>query len=355
MFGDSVFEDVHDRHTRRGESPPAVLTSCEQLLAYYTEAALDYGAWSRGFNMHFGFWRPGLNPLRRESMLEELNAQVLSRLQLPPTGPARLADLGGGTGATARAAVARCAQLTVDVVTIVPRQVEIGARLNIEAPRGDAVTMHCADYTATGLQTGVYDAVCLVESACHAQGPTKSGVVAEAYRLLKPGGRLVMIDAMLLRPLPTDGLLSSVMNRVYRRWCLSWSVPELCRLDLLPHAMRQIGFEGTRFENWSWNVAPSVAHVPLFASAFAIGEILKAGGKLPLWRWRHIVASLLTPLLGLRLGTFVYGAVTATKPVVPCASPPTDAPGADALKAAARTTTRSPGSVHANGAPESGR
>ena len=65
MFGDSVFEDVHDRHTRRGESPPAVLTSCEQLLAYYTEAALDYGAWSRGFNMHFGYWRPWLNPLAR--------------------------------------------------------------------------------------------------------------------------------------------------------------------------------------------------------------------------------------------------------------------------------------------------
>lgn len=355
MFGDSLFTDIHDRHASQGETSAAVPTSCEQLLAYYTEAALDYGAWSRGFNMHFGFWRPGLNPLRRESMLEELNAQVLSRLQLPATGPARLVDLGGGTGATARAAVARCAQLTVDVVTIVARQVEIGTRLNGEAARGDAVTMHCADYTATGLQAGAYDAVCLVESACHAQGPTKSSVLAEAYRLLKPGGRLVMIDAMLLRPVPTDGLVSSLMNRVYRRWCMSWSVPELCRLDLLPHAMRQIGFEGTRFENWSWNVAPSVAHVPLFASAFAIVEILKARGKLPLWRWRHIVASLLTPLLGLRRGTFVYGAVTATKPLVPCACPPTTAPSADALKAATRTSTRPPGCVHATGAPESGR
>lgn len=315
MFGDSSFTDVRERHSRGGEAPVADHTARQQLLAYYTEAALDYGAWSRGFNMHFGFWRPGLNPFRRESMLEELNAQVLSRLQIPTTGPARLADLGGGTGATARAAVARCPQLAVDVVTIVPRQVEIGSRMNADAPRGDAVTMYCADYTSTGLQAGAFDAVCMIESACHAQGPTKSAVLAEAYRLLKPGGRLVMVDAMLLRPVPTKGPLAALMNRVYRRWCVSWAVPELCRLDLLPDAMHKIGFEDARFENWSWKVAPSVAHVPLFASAFALVEIVKARGRLPLWRWRHIVASLLTPLLGLRQRTFVYGAATATKPL----------------------------------------
>jgi MPBQ/MSBQ methyltransferase len=314
MLGDSTFTDSNGRDTRAGDVPLGSQSTRDQLLAYYTEAALDYGAWSRGFNMHFGYWRPGLNPFRRESMLEELNAQVLTRLQVPTSTPARLVDLGGGTGATARAAVVKYPQLTAEVVTIVPRQLSIGSRLNAKAPRGNAVAMHCADYTSTGLPAGAYDAVCLIESACHAQGPTKSSVLAEAYRLLKPEGRLVMVDAMLLRAVPTHGLLSKFMNRVYRRWCLSWAVPELCRLDLLPDAMHEIGFEDTRFENWSWRVAPSVAHVPFFASAFAIVEILKAMGKLPLWRWRHIVASLLTPLLGLRQCTFVYGVVTATKP-----------------------------------------
>jgi MPBQ/MSBQ methyltransferase len=314
MFGDSTFTDTNGRDARVDGAPLGSQSARDQLLAYYTEAALDYRAWSRGFNMHFGFWRPGLNPLRREAMLEELNVQALSRLQIPTASPARLVDLGGGTGATARAAVAKYPQLDVDVVTIVPRQVEIGTQLNAHAPRGDAVTMRCADYTATALPAGAYDAVCLIESACHAPGPTKASVLAEAFRLLKPGGRLVMVDAMLLRQVPTDGLLSRFMNRVYRRWCLSWAVPEMCRLDLLPEAMGKIGFEDARFENWSWKVAPSVAHVPLFASAFAVVEIVKAKGRLPLWRWRHIVASLLTPLLGLRQCTFVYGAVTATKP-----------------------------------------
>jgi hypothetical protein len=91
-------------------------------------------------------------------------------------------------------------------------------------------------------------------------------------------------------------------------------VPELVRRDLLPAAARSVGFEEPEFEDWSWRVAPSVAHVPLFASFFAMAEIAKARGRLPMWRWRHIVASLLTPLLGLTRCTFSYGAMTVRKP-----------------------------------------
>ena len=56
----------------------------DRLIAYYENAGPDYGEWSRGFNMHFGFFRWGVNPFRRESMLEEMNRQVLARLALRP-------------------------------------------------------------------------------------------------------------------------------------------------------------------------------------------------------------------------------------------------------------------------------
>src|SRR5256885_13428851 len=52
------------------------------LEQYYSEAGPDYEAWSREFNMHFGYYRVGANPLRREAMLEQMNAEVRARLQL---------------------------------------------------------------------------------------------------------------------------------------------------------------------------------------------------------------------------------------------------------------------------------
>jgi hypothetical protein len=44
------------------------------LEQYYREAGPDYAAWSREFNMHFGYYRAGSNPLHREAMLEQMNA-----------------------------------------------------------------------------------------------------------------------------------------------------------------------------------------------------------------------------------------------------------------------------------------
>lgn len=286
----------------------------QRILSYYAVATPDYRAWSANFNMHFGYWRRGMNPFHREGMLQEINQQVLSRLELPRDQALRLADLGCGTGATARAAVACHPQLTVDAVTLVPNQIALGQRLNEKSARGDAISMHEADFANTPLTSSQFDAVYMIESACHAAGPTKSAVLQEAFRLLKPGGRFIMVDAVLRHELPNNGFLPRIVRSIYRRWCTSWAVSELCRLDLLPGAMMATGFEKPCVEDWSWRVAPSVAHAPLLSIYFAVTECIKARGRLPMWRWRHIVAALLTPLLGLRRSSFAYVAIVARKP-----------------------------------------
>jgi hypothetical protein len=60
------------------------LRPTDAFQRYYEEAGPDYAAWSPNFNMHFGFFRRGMNPFDREAMLEEMNLQVLRRLALEP-------------------------------------------------------------------------------------------------------------------------------------------------------------------------------------------------------------------------------------------------------------------------------
>ena len=60
--------------------------------------------------MHFVYYRTGANPLRRDSMLEQMNVEVLARLRLADNPELMLIDLGCGLGATLRSIAPSAAQ-----------------------------------------------------------------------------------------------------------------------------------------------------------------------------------------------------------------------------------------------------
>ena len=52
-----------------------------EMIDFYNEATEDYEFWSKDFNMHFGYFIPfKTNPFKRDSMLNEMNNQVVKRL-----------------------------------------------------------------------------------------------------------------------------------------------------------------------------------------------------------------------------------------------------------------------------------
>ncbi len=106
--------------------PAAPAVNSPNFQRYYEEAGPDYAAWSPHFNMHFGFFRWGMNPLRREAMLEQMNKEILSRLHLnsEPSEhvPARILDLGCGLGATLRSFAQRLPWADLHGITLVPWQ-----------------------------------------------------------------------------------------------------------------------------------------------------------------------------------------------------------------------------------------
>lgn len=151
------------------DPPPALEPAAaghEDVVRYFEGAGPDYAAWSPDFNMHFGWFAAGMNPFRREPMLERMNAETLTRLALP--AEAHVADLGCGLGATARSLARRHPGARVTGFTIVPWQVENGDRLSRERGLDDRVTLVLSDYAATSLPTASVDGAYAVESACYA-------------------------------------------------------------------------------------------------------------------------------------------------------------------------------------------
>ena len=123
-------------------------------------------------------------------------------------------------------------------LTRVPWQVEHARALNETAGCGERVRVVQGDYENTTLPRTSYDGVYALESSCHAHGADKAALLAEAYGLLRPGGRLVVADGFLV----SDRFASALQQRIYRKLCECWVIEELAQLERFTARLKQLGF-----------------------------------------------------------------------------------------------------------------
>ncbi len=279
------------------------------LEQYYSEAGPDYAAWSREFNMHCGYYRTGANPLDRESMLEQMNAEVLARLQVHGIEQPRLVDLGCGLGATLRSFARRLPHASLLGITRVPWQVEHAHALNYRAGCGARVRVIKRDYQDTLLPASSYDGAYALESSCYAHGADKGALLVEAHRLLRPGGRLVVADGFLGR----GQFGGALQRRIYRKLCECWVIEDFGRLHAFTARLEQLGFTDITVEHLQWRVAPSMAHIPWVTLKFLLTDVVFGKRKMTRARWNNVLAPVLLPLVSAPLGPVTYCMVTATK------------------------------------------
>jgi MPBQ/MSBQ methyltransferase len=279
------------------------------LEQYYSEPGPDYAAWSRDFNMHFGYYHAGSNPLHREAMLEQMNAEVLVRLQLGANEEPRLLDLGCGLGATLRSIACRLPRARLLGLTRVPWQVERARALNETAGCSERVRVMKGDFEDTTLQSASYDGVYALESSCHAHGADRGALLAEAHRLLRPGGRLVVADGFLAG----GRFANALQQRVYHKLCECWVIEELAQLRPFTVRLGLLGFTDITVENLQMHVAPSVAHIPWVTLKFLLRAVVFGKRKMTRARWNNVLAPMLLPLTSAPLGPMTYCMITAKK------------------------------------------
>jgi MPBQ/MSBQ methyltransferase len=284
--------------------PPA--SQPVDLVTYYTEAGMDYRAWSRKFNMHFGFYRWGMNPLALERMLEEMSRQVFRRLDL--RDGMSVLDLGCGLGAPTRTLIAEH-DVAATAVTKVEWQIEKARQLSAGLPARGSVEWKLGDYTALDLPGGAFQAAFSIEASCHAEGAEKEPFVRECARLLAPGAKLVIADGFMKKSVGLPRWYAALLAYMNR----SWAVERFADLAAFRACLERHGFTVAAEEEISWRIAPSVLHVPRVTLEFLLGELLVHRKKLTGVRWGHVAACLIAPLVGLGRPYFGYYLVTAEK------------------------------------------
>ena len=280
----------------------APLSSTERIIEFYDEAGMDYGHWSKGFNMHLGFYRRGLNPFDRERMLEKMNLEIAARLWLNSADKAFLIDLGCGAGAIARTVAKNYSNSIIKGVTNVPSQAKLAVKLNALENVQKQIEIFNGEYTALPFENGSADGVWAVESGCYAEGATKEDLIREMARVLKMDGRFAIADCFIKKP---EKKLNFLIEKCYSAVCKYWALTEMPVLDRLVEALERQGFRDIIVEDISWRVAPSLAHAPFAVLSFIFKKFF-AGEPLKKHSINNLKASLLALALGLNRTKFSY-------------------------------------------------
>ena len=193
-------------------------------------------------------------------------------------------------------------------INIVPHQIAIANEVAQDRGVADRVTFLQADFANIPIEDGSADVFWALESMVHA--PDRLRVLAEAFRLLKPGGRIVIVEYFLRSDPPLD--VATIPH--YEDILSGWAMPSLLTIPDYCQLMHSAGFGSMHAQVLTDNVAPSLQRMKKFAAAsLVITRPLAALGLYERARVAHAQASVALADAHFA-GHFQYAVITAQKP-----------------------------------------
>ncbi len=162
----------------------------KEIIKYYNTCEVNYKRWwdlDRSLAMHAGFWDESTTTLP-EALIKE--NEILADIAHIQPGE-QILDAGCGYGGSVLY-LAEQRKAKVIGITLCEKQVSMAQEKATVREFVYPPEFLVMDYTQTSFSDASFDVVWAIESVCHAED--KSEFIKEAWRILKPQGRLIIAD-----------------------------------------------------------------------------------------------------------------------------------------------------------------
>ena len=277
----------------------------KKIIQYYRETENAYkDSWdlNKSLAIHYGYWDKGVKTFRQSLLRMNEVMMLTASVKTEVT----VLDAGCGVGGSSifLASVKGC---KVTGITLSERQAEQAAKNARDSKVEDRVDFKVMDYAATTFPDESFDVVWGCESICYADDKEK--FVREAFRLVKPGGRLVVADGFV-------NTFESNDHPVIRQWLDGWQVNYLETPERFFGFMRSAGFKQNDYKNISKEVMHSSRRLYRFyflASLYLLWRKISFS-KPPTDMQKKNIKACKYQYKGMKQGLWQYGIISGVKP-----------------------------------------
>ncbi len=277
----------------------------QRIQAYYRQSNFLYKyGWYAGDSkgLHFGFADTSTKN-HTEALINQYR-YVIEKGKIKAR--MKVLDAGCGVGG-ATVYIAKKTGASVIGITLVSEQAEEARAYSKKEGVEHTATFMVGDYLKTGLESESFDVVFGIESICYAT--PKSDFVKEAYRLLKPGGMLVITDGYCRR-----AVKNAAEKKILNDFCDGWRLDHLIDQAEMTRVIKNGGFAHVKVEDVTDKITMSLNKMRVLVGLWRVGEKLLGWIDHPMIRMaRDNAKSMDACIKGMSAGLFGYYSHVARK------------------------------------------
>jgi len=222
----------------------------------------------------------------------------------------KILDAGCGIGGTVVYFAKKFPDIKFTGINIVPDHIEMAKNLAKEKKVLSNTDFFVKDFVDTDLSSNHFDAIYLMESSCYAV--QKKMLIGEMYRILKPGGILVITD--VFRTLVE---LNPILTNIYDSFCKGWGLSDLIDIEEFIFYLEKEGFHNIVNKAITKHVTRTILRGDVLSIPYLVSMMNKKiflGKKYQMTKDSQFpgISPVLTTMLGIKKA-ITYNAVTAMK------------------------------------------